>query len=245
MRLLDKTVLITAGAAGIGRATAIEMAKEGALVTATDIDSEGLDSLAKEHINIKTQILDALNGTEINDAAKKLGPLDILFNCTGYVHHGSILDVSDQDIDYSFNLNIKSHIKVTRAFLPAMIKNGGGSIINVASVASSLKGTLNRSLYSATKGAVIGLTKSVAADFIGKGIRCNAICPGSVETPSLESRMRAQGDYESVKKQFIARSPMSRMATAQEIAFLAIYLASEESAFVTGTTQIIDGGWSL
>ena len=245
MKLQGKTVFITAAAAGIGRSTAIEMAREGADVIATDIDTGGLDKLKKEYQNIRTMFLDGLDAKQIDTIAKKIGTIHVLFNCTGYVHSGTVLDVSNDDIDYSFNLNIKSHIQLTRAFLPAMIKNGGGSIINMASVASSIKGTVNRSLYSATKGAVIGLTKSVAADFIGQGIRCNAICPGSVETPSLESRMRAQGDYATVREQFIARSPMSRMASAEEVALLAVYLASDDSAFVTGTTQIIDGGWSL
>lgn len=245
MRLKDKTVFTTAAGAGIGRAASLAMAREGATVYATDVDDQALEQLSEESRNINTFVMDALDADAINSAVERVGAPDVLFNCTGFVHHGTILDASDDDFDFSFNLNVKAQFRVARAFLPGMIDNGGGSIINMASVASSIKGTPNRCVYSATKGAVIGLTKTIAADFIGKGVRCNAVCPGSVDTPSLRERMRAQGDYEAAREAFIARAPMGRMATAEEIADLVVYLASDESAFVTGQTHIIDGGWSL
>jgi 2-keto-3-deoxy-L-fuconate dehydrogenase len=169
----------------------------------------------------------------------------VLFNCTGFVHSGTVLDVDDEVFDFSFNLNVKAHLRLIRAFLPSMIAKGGGSIVNMASVASSIKGAPNRCVYGATKAAVIGLTKAVAADFVGQGIRCNAICPGSVDTPSLQGRMRATGDYEAARTAFVARAPMGRMAGPDEIAALVIYLGSDESTFVTGETIVIDGGWSL
>lgn len=244
-RLAGKTAFVTSAGAGIGRASAIAMAGEGARVIATDIDEPALETLAKEQPGIDTFRLDALDGDAISNAVDRVDAPDILLNCSGFVHAGTILDVTDDDFDYSFDLNVKAHTRVIRAFLPGMIDNGGGSIINMASVASSIKGAPNRCVYNATKGAVIGLTKSVAADFITQGIRCNAICPGSVETPSMEARMRALGDYEEARKAFIARAPMGRMAEASEIASLVVYLAGDESAFVTGTTHVIDGGWSL
>lgn len=245
MRLRDKTVFATAAGAGIGRAAVLAMAREGAKVFATDIDEAALESLSGESDRISTFVMDALDAQAIEQAVERAGTPNVLFNCTGFVHHGTILDATDEDFDFSFALNVKAHFRIIRAFLPGMIANGGASIVNMASVASSIKGTVNRCVYSATKGAVIGLTKTVAADFIGKGIRCNAVCPGSVDTPSLRERMRAQGDYEAARKAFIARAPMSRMATAEEVAELVVYLASDESAFVTGQTHIIDGGWSL
>ncbi|MGA8260475.1 MAG: SDR family oxidoreductase [Arenicellales bacterium] len=245
MRLKNKTVFATASGAGIGRASVLAMAREGARVYATDVDEAALDSLARESDNITTFVMDALDRDAIGRAVDRAGAPDVLFNCTGFVHHGTILDASDEDFDFSFNLNVKAHFRIIRAFLPAMLENGGGSIVNMASVASSIKGTVNRCVYSATKGAVIGLTKTVAADFIGRGIRCNAVCPGSVDTPSLRERMRARGDYEAARKAFVARAPMGRMATAEEVAELVVYLAGDESAFVTGQTHIIDGGWSL
>lgn len=245
MRLKGKRVFATAAGAGIGRAAALAMAREGAAVFATDIDESSLEDLSEESRNIDAFVMNALDAGAIARAVERVGAPDILFNCTGFVHHGTILDASDDDFDFSFNLNVKAQFRVARAFLPGMIDNGGGSIINMASVASSIKGTPNRCVYSATKGAVIGLTKTIAADFIGKGVRCNAVCPGSVDTPSLRERMRAQGDYEAAREAFIARAPMGRMATAEEIADLVVYLASDESAFVTGQTHIIDGGWSL
>lgn len=245
MRLKDKTVFTTAAAAGIGRAASVAMAREGATVIATDIDDKALEALSQESHNLTTFVLDALDAEAIESAVKRVGVADVLFNCTGFVHHGTILDATDADFEYSFDLNTKAQFRIARAFLPAMIGNGGGSIINMASVASSIKGTPNRCVYSATKGAVIGLTKAIAADFIDQGIRCNAVCPGSVDTPSLRERMRATGDYEKAREAFIARAPLSRMATAEEVAELVVYLASDESAFVTGQTHIIDGGWSL
>lgn len=245
MRLKNKTVFATATGAGIGRASALAMAREGAKVFATDIDEDALASLSEESANIEAFVMDALDADAIDAATERVGAPDVLFNGTGFVHHGTILDAGDEDFDYSFNLNVKAQFRVMRAFLPGMLDNGGGSIVNMASVASSIKGTVNRCVYSATKGAVIGLTKAVAADFIGRGIRCNAVCPGSVDTPSLRERMRAQGDYEAAREAFIARAPMGRMATAEEVAELVVYLASDESAFVTGQTHIIDGGWSL
>jgi 2-keto-3-deoxy-L-fuconate dehydrogenase len=245
MRLKDKTAFATAAGAGIGRASALAMAREGARVFATDVDEPALESLSEESPNITAFVMDALDADAITRAVERVGPPDVLFNCTGFVHHGTILDAADEDFDFSFDLNVKAHFRIIRTFLPAMLDKGGGSIINMASVASSIKGTMNRCVYSATKGAVIGLTKTVAADFIGRGIRCNAVCPGSVDTPSLRGRMRAQGDYEAAREAFIARAPMGRMATAEEVAELVVYLASDESAFVTGQTHIIDGGWSL
>lgn len=245
MRLKNKTVFATAAGAGIGRAAALAMAREGAVVYATDIDETALEELNEESHNITAFVMDALDAGAIARAVERVGAPDVLLNCTGFVHHGTVLDAADADFDYSFDLNVKAHFRVIRAFLPGMIDSGGGSIINMASVASSIKGVPNRCIYSATKGAVIGLTKTVAADFIGQGIRCNAVCPGSVDTPSLRERMRAQGDYEEARRAFIARAPMGRMATAEEVADLVVYLASDESSFVTGQTHIIDGGWSL
>ncbi len=245
MRLKDKTAFATAAGAGIGRASALAMAREGARVFATDVDEPALELLSEESPNITAFVMDAQDADAITRAVERVGPPDVLFNCTGFVHHGTILDAADEDFDFSFDLNVKAHFRIIRAFLPAMLDKGGGSIVNMASVASSIKGTVNRCVYSATKGAVIGLTKTVAADFIGRGIRCNAVCPGSVDTPSLRGRMRAQGDYEAAREAFIARAPMGRMATAEEVAELVVYLASDESAFVTGQTHIIDGGWSL
>jgi len=245
MRLKDKTVFATAAGAGIGRAAALAMAREGAKVFATDIDENALEELSEESASIEAFVMDALDAGAIDRAVERVGAPDVLLNCTGFVHHGTILDAGDEDFDFSFNLNVKAHFRIIRAFLPGMLENGGGSIVNMASVASSIKGTVNRCVYSATKGAVIGLTKTVAADYIGRGIRCNAVCPGSVDTPSLRERMRAQGDYEVAREAFIARAPMGRMAAAEEVAELVVYLASDESAFVTGQTHIIDGGWSL
>lgn len=245
MRLKNKTVFMTAAGAGIGRACAVAMTEQGARVIATDIDETALKNLKKDFPSIEIAELDALDGDAINLIAENVDAPDILFNCSGYVHHGTVLDVDDEVFDFSFNLNVKAHFRVIRTFLPKMLKNGGGSIINMASVASSIKGAPNRCVYSATKGAVIGLTKTVAADFISQGIRCNAVCPGSVDTPSLRERMRAQGDYEKARQAFIARAPMGRMATAEEIADLVVFLASDESVFITGQTYVIDGGWSL
>lgn len=244
-RLKGKSAFVTSAGAGIGRASALAMAAEGASVTATDIDEAALESLSAATHAISTFKLDALDPAAITAAAEQVGAPDILFNCSGFVHHGTVLDASDDDFDFSFDLNVKAHFRVIKAFLPAMLQNGGGSIINMASVAGSIKGAPNRAIYGATKGAVIGLTKAVAADYVTQGIRCNCVCPGTVETPSLEERIKAQGDYETARKAFIERQPMGRLASAEEIAALVVYLASDDSQFTTGTTQIIDGGWSL
>ena len=245
MRLKDKKVFLTAAGAGIGRASALAMAKEGATVYATDIDETALETLAQTSSNIEVFRMDALNKQEIFAAAERVGAPDVIFNCSGFVHHGTVLELSDDDFDFSFNLNVKAHFHVVQAFLPHMIDNGGGAIINMSSVASSIKGAPNRCVYGATKAALIGLTKSIAADFIGQGIRCNAICAGSVDTPSIHQRMRDQGDYEVAKQAFIDRAPMGRMATAEELAAMVVYLASDDAAFITSETMIIDGGWSI
>jgi 2-keto-3-deoxy-L-fuconate dehydrogenase len=244
-RVKNKTVLVTSAAQGIGRSCALALAREGAKVYATDINEIALKTLEKEHVNIETFRLDVLKPEEINAAAKKLGAVDILVNCSGFVHNGTILETQDKDWDFSFDLNVKAHYRITKAFLPGMLEKGKGSIVNIASVASSIKGAPNRYVYGATKGAVIAMTKALAADFVGKGIRANAVCPGTVDTPSLHDRMKAQGDPEKARAAFIARSPMGRMSGPDEIASMVLYLASDESAFVTGQTFIIDGGWSL
>jgi 2-keto-3-deoxy-L-fuconate dehydrogenase len=244
-RLLGKTALITAAGQGIGRATALAFAREGADVWATDINEEALATLAAELPGIVTRRLDVTDAGAISTIVAEAGALDILFNCAGIVHNGTILDCSEADWDISFDLNVRSMYRITRAALPTMIENGGGSIVNVASVASNVKGVPNRFLYGATKAAVIGLTKAVAADFVGQGIRCNAICPGTVQTPSLDGRINAFDDPKAARAAFIARQPMGRLGTAQEIAALAVYLASDESAYTTGTQSIIDGGMTV
>lgn len=244
-RVSNKTALVTSAGQGIGRASALALAREGAKVYATDINELALKTLEKEHANIETFRLDVLDPADIAAAAKRLGAVDILVNCSGFVHNGTILETEDKDWDFSFDLNVKAHFRITKALLPAMIAKGGGSIVNIASVASTIKGAPNRYVYGATKGAVIAMTRALAADFVGKGIRANAICPGTVDTPSLTDRMKAQGDYEKAKAAFISRAPMGRMANAEEIAHVVVYYASDEAAFVTGNAHIIDGGWSL
>ncbi|HSX52451.1 MAG TPA: SDR family oxidoreductase [Cellvibrio sp.] len=239
-RLEGKTALITAAAQGIGRASAELFAAEGARVIATDINVAALSELA----GCETRKLDVLNSDEVNALSKDIGSIDILFNCAGYVHSGTILECDEQDWNFSFDLNVSSMYRMIRTFLPGMIARGGGSIINMSSVASSIKGAPNRFAYGMTKAAVIGMTKAVAADFVTQGIRCNAICPGTVQTPSLEQRLHATGDYETAYKNFVSRQPMGRLGTAREMAELALYLASDASAFTTGTINIIDGGWS-
>jgi 2-keto-3-deoxy-L-fuconate dehydrogenase len=204
-----------------------------------------LNSLAKDVPGIEAFTLDVLNPDAIAAAAKRASDVDVLFNCSGFVHHGTVLDCDEKSWDFSFDLNTKAHYRMIKAFLPAMLAKGKGTIINMASAASSIKGVPNRFVYSATKAAVIGLTKALAVDFVGKGIRANAICPGTVDTPSLNERMRQQGDYEKARQAFIARQPMGRLSSPDEIASLVIYLASDESAFVTGQTFVIDGGWSM
>jgi 2-keto-3-deoxy-L-fuconate dehydrogenase len=244
-RLKGKTALITSAGQGIGRATAFAMAREGATVWASDIREDLLATLPAEHTNIKTLVLDVLKPEAIAAAALRVGTPDVLFNCSGFVHHGSILDVEDKDWDFSFDLNAKAHYRMIKAFMPGFLKRGSASIINMASVASSIKGAPNRFVYGASKAAVIGMTKALAADFTAKGIRVNAICPGTVETPSLHDRIKAQGDFEATRAAFIARQPMGRLAQADEIAMMVVYLASDEAAFVTGQNFVIDGGWSI
>jgi 2-keto-3-deoxy-L-fuconate dehydrogenase len=244
-RLQGKTALVTSAAQGIGRASAIAMAKEGAKVWATDIQGELLKTLEAEQSGIQTFVLDVLKAEAIVAAAPKVGTPDILFNCSGFVHHGTIMEVEDKDWDFSFDLNVKSHYRMIKAFMPGFLQRGSGCIINMASVASTIKGVPNRLVYGASKAAVIGLTKALAADYTPKGIRVNAICPGTVETPSLYERMKAQGDVEKAKAAFIARQPMGRLAQADEIASLVVYLASDEAAFITGQAFIIDGGMTV
>jgi len=239
-RLEGKTALITAAAQGIGRASAELFAAEGARVIATDINIAALSEL----VSCETRKLDVLNSEEVIALSKEIGAVDILFNCAGYVHSGTILDCDEKDWNFSFDLNVTSMYRMIRTFLPGMIEKGGGSIITMSSVASSIKGAPNRFAYGMTKAAVIGMTKAVAADFVTQGVRCNAICPGTVQTPSLEQRLQATGDYEAAYKNFVARQPMGRLGTAREMAELALYLASDASAFTTGTINIIDGGWS-
>ena len=244
-RLKNKKTLITAAGQGIGLATALAFANEGAEVVATDINPDTLNSLSNEIPRIETRLLDVTKPEEIQQAAKEIGPIDVLFNCAGFVHHGTILDCAESDWEFSFNLNVRSMYRMIRDFLPAMLESGGGNIINMSSVASSVMGVSNRFVYGASKAAVIGLTKSVAKDYIKQGIRCNAICPGTVESPSLQERIKAQGgNLEEVRAAFIARQPIGRMGTPEEIAAIAIYLASDESAYTTGVAFSIDGGMS-
>jgi 2-keto-3-deoxy-L-fuconate dehydrogenase len=240
--LAGKTVLVTAAAQGIGRATALAFVRAGAIVHATDINETLLAELDREG-GLSVQKLDVLDDAAVASALAAIGPVDVLFNCAGFVHAGSILDMKEGDLDFAFDLNVKSMVRTIRAVLPGMIARGGGAIINMASVASSVKGVPNRFAYSTTKAAVIGLTKSVAADFVGQGIRCNAICPGTVESPSLEDRMRAQGDYEAARAAFIARQPMGRLGTPEEIADLAVYLAG--ATYTTGQAYAVDGGMTI
>jgi len=244
-RLAGKTAVITAAGQGIGRASALAFAHQGASVWATDINAEALESLRREHTAIQTHLVDVTDPAAVAGLAEMTGPVGVLFNCAGFVHHGTILDCSEDDWSFTMELNVRSMYRLIRAYLPGMIEAGGASIINMSSAASSIKGAPNRFVYGTSKAAVIGLTKAVAADFVAKGIRCNAICPGTVETPSLHDRIAAQGDEETARKAFVARQPMGRLGRADEIAHLAVYLASDESAFTTGAVHVIDGGWSL
>jgi 2-keto-3-deoxy-L-fuconate dehydrogenase len=244
-RLSGKYALITAAGAGIGRATALAFAKEGAKVLATDINADALASLAAEHASITTRTLDVTQAEQIKALVRESGPLDVLFNCAGYVHAGTILDTDEASWQRSFAINVDSMFQLCKAVLPGMLERGKGSIINMSSVASSIKGVPNRFAYSTTKAAVIGLTRSIASDFVARGIRCNAICPGTVKTPSLGDRVRALGgDEEANWRSFVQRQPMGRLGEPEEIAALALYLASDESAFTTGTVHVVDGGWS-
>ena len=243
-RLAGKTILLTAAAQGIGRASALAFAGEGAHVTTTDINEEGLAELAGV-AGIETRPLDVTDPAAIEAAAREIGSPDVLFNCAGFVHHGSVLSTGEDEWRFSMTLNVDSMYRMIRAFLPGMVEGGGGSIINMSSVASSIRGLPNRFVYGTTKAAVIGLTKSVAADYIRDGIRCNCICPGTVETPSLEDRIAAFDDPVQARREFIARQPMGRLGTADEIASLAVWLASDESTYATGTEFVVDGGVSL
>ena len=240
-RLQGKTALITAAANGIGRASVEAFAAEGAQVIATDINADALKSLDGIP-GVTTRLLNVLEPEEITAAAAEIGAVDVLFNCAGFVHHGTVLDTDEDAFDFSMNLNVKAMYRMIRAFLPAMIENGGGSIVNMSSVSSTVKGIPFRFVYGTSKAAVIGLTKSVSADFLRQGIRCNAICPGTVQSPSLDARINAFDDPEQARKDFIARQPLGRLGTAEEIAALALYLAADESAYTTGQHFIIDGG---
>ncbi len=243
-RLAGKRALVTAAAQGIGRATARAFAAEGAQVFATDVNGDKLGELNSVP-GVSTCLLDVTDNDAVLAVAADLGAMDILFNCAGFVHHGSILECGENDWDFSFDLNVKSMYFTIRAFLPAMLDAGGGSIINMSSVASSIKGIAHRCVYGASKAAVIGLTKAVAADYIDRGIRCNAICPGTVDSPSLQARIDAFDDPVAARRAFIARQPLGRLGTAEEIATMAVYLASDESAFTTGTDMVVDGGVTL
>ncbi|HTS22312.1 MAG TPA: SDR family oxidoreductase [Casimicrobiaceae bacterium] len=243
-RLAGKTALVTAAGQGIGKASALAMAAEGARVFATDVNPRGLASLTGEE-NVVTRVLDVLDDDAIRGALEELPALDVLFNCAGYVHHGTILDCAPKDWDFSFALNVRAMYVTIREALPRMLEHGGGSIINMASVAGSIRGLPNRFVYGASKAAVIGLTKSVAADFVARGIRCNAIAPGTVDTPSLAERINALPDPAEARKAFIARQPMGRLARPGEIAPIVVFLASDESAFATGNVYSIDGGMTI
>jgi 2-keto-3-deoxy-L-fuconate dehydrogenase len=241
-RLQGKRAFVTAAAAGIGRACAIAFAREGAHVFATDIDDKAFPDLKKEGVT-ETFRLDVLDTNAVNEAAKRIGKIDVLLNAAGYVHHGTVLECDDKAWDFSFDLNVKSMHRTIKAFLPAMLTAGSGSIVNIASAAGVLKAAPNRYAYGATKAAVAALTRAVAADFITKGIRCNCICPGTIETPSMLGRAAAQGP--EGMKNFVSRQPMGRLGTAEEIALLAVYLASDEASFTTGGAHVADGGWTL
>ncbi|RYC15567.1 SDR family oxidoreductase [Ciceribacter ferrooxidans] len=245
--LQSKRVLVTASGQGIGRASALAFARSGASVVATDINEGALESLSAEAkaegLAVETRVLDVLKDAAVAEVVAETGPFDVLFNCAGFVHSGTVLDMADKDLDFAFDLNVRAMIRTIRAVLPGMIAKGDGSIINMASVASSMKGVPNRCAYTVTKAAVIGLTKSVAADYVAQGIRVNAICPGTVESPSLQERMKAQGDYETARAAFIARQPMGRLGTPEEIADLAVYLAT--ATYTSGQAYAIDGGWTI
>ena len=243
--LENKRVVVTAAGQGIGKASVLAFAAAGAHVLATDINEQALSTLASEAAgsSIQTARLDVLNGDDVTRVLSEFGDVDVLFNCAGVVHGGNVVDMDDKDLDFAFDLNVRAMIRTIRAVLPGMIARGGGSIINMSSVASSVKGVPNRCAYGVTKAAVIGLTKSVAADYVTQGIRCNAICPGTVESPSLQERMRAQGDYETSRAAFIARQPMGRLGSPEEIADLAVYLAG--ATYTSGQAYAIDGGWTI
>jgi 2-keto-3-deoxy-L-fuconate dehydrogenase len=238
--LVGKTALITAAAQGIGRATVEVFAKAGAKVIATDIDAEKVAELRGDRVD--THRLDVLDSAAVAELVGSLGRIDVLFNCAGVVHNGTLLEATDRDLDFAFDLNVKAMVRTIRAVLPGMLERRDGCIINMASVASSVKGVPSRFAYSTTKAAVVGLTKSVAADYVAQGIRCNAICPGTVDSPSLQERLRAGGDYEAARAAFIARQPIGRIGRPEEIADLALYLAM--ATYTTGQIHVIDGGWT-
>jgi len=248
-RLTGKRVLVTAAGQGIGKASVLSLAAAGATVFATDINLKTLDNLSQEagtlsgSGSLACSVLDVLNKNVVNDAIRDIQP-DVLFNCAGFVHHGTILEANEDEWDFAFDLNVRSMMRTIKAALPGMIERGKGSIINMSSACSSIVGAPQRFVYGTSKAAVIGLTKSVARDFVTTGVRCNAICPGTVDSPSLHDRLRATGDYELAMKTFVARQPMGRIAKAEEIAALVVYLASDESAFTTGQAHLIDGGWT-
>ena len=244
MRLKGKVCVVTAAGQGIGLATAHAFAQEGASVWATDVDAAKLKPLA-DAAGIQTRKLDVLDKQAIVALAKEVGSADVLFNCAGFVHHGAVLDATDEQWQFAFNLNVRSMFWTIQAFLPGMLGKGKGSIVNMSSAASSIKGAALRCIYGTTKAAVIGLTKSVAADYVSKGIRCNAICPGTVQTPSLDERISALGGGADARQFFLQRQPAGRFGSAEEVASLAVYLASDESAFTTGSINVIDGGWSV
>ena len=244
MRLKGKVCVVTAAGQGIGAATARAFAREGATVWATDVDTGKLAALADIE-GVTPRRLDVLDKAAIAALARETGAIDVLFNCAGFVHHGSVLEATDEQWSFAFDLNVRSMFWTIRAFLPGMLEKGGGSIVNMSSAASSVKGAALRFVYGTTKAAVIGLTKSVAADFVSRGIRCNAICPGTVQTPSLDERISSLGGGSDARKFFLQRQPTGRFGSADEIAALAVYLASDEAAFTTGTVNVIDGGWSV
>jgi 2-keto-3-deoxy-L-fuconate dehydrogenase len=240
-RLADKTAFVTAAGQGIGRATALAFAAEGATVIATDVNEALVHEIASDRI--RTAKLDVLHAGDIIGAAEDAGPVDVLFNCAGFVHQGTLLEATETEWDFAFELNVRSMFRTIRAFLPGMLARGHGAIVNMASAAGSIKAAPSRAIYGTTKAAIIGLTKSVAVDFVKQGIRCNCICPGTIETPSMLDRAAAAGP--NGREMFVSRQPMGRLGTADEIASLAVYLASDESSFTTGVAHIIDGGWTL
>ncbi len=246
-RLAGKTAFVTAAAQGIGRATALAFAAEGAHVIATDIDTTKLAAIASPAIEVGQ--LDCTDETAVAAVAARTGPIDVLFNCAGFVHQGTILEATEDEWVFAFDLNVRAMFRTIRAFLPGMLTKGGGAIVNMSSAAGSIKGAPRRCIYGATKAAVVGLTKSVAADFVAQGIRCNCICPGTIATPSLEDRIAANavaaGSVEAARGAFVARQAMGRLGTPEEIAALAVYLAGDESAFLTGQAIVIDGGWTV
>ena len=242
-RLAGKSAFITAAAQGMGRAAALAFAREGARVWATDVNAEALSSLQEDRI--QTRALDVTDAAAIEKIAREVGDVDVLFNCAGIVHHGSILDATSGDWDQAFAVNVKSMFLVSRAFIPGMLRKGRGSIINMASVASSIRGLPNRCVYGASKAAVIGLTKSIAADYVKQGVRCNAICPGTVDTPSLQGRINAFADPVQARRDFIARQPMGRLGTVDDVTGILVFLASDESLFATGNAYSIDGGRTI